>query len=41
MKNTHYEWAKSEGMTDEEIAKDWEAFEADYEEWEEGKRKAS
>jgi len=40
MKEAHYEWGRKQGLTDEEIEKDWQAFEADYEAWEE-KRKAS
>jgi hypothetical protein len=31
LKNAHFEACKADGMTDDEIAQDWEVFLADYE----------
>lgn len=33
LKQAHYESCKAEGKADEEIARDWEQFEKDFEEW--------
>lgn len=33
LKEAHYKTCKAEGMTDEQIEKDWAEFISDYEEW--------
>ncbi len=33
LKEAHYKTCKAEGMTDDQIEKDWESFISDYEEW--------